>query len=124
MTTNIVTPPDLIQDHQHTILLIDVAPEDVETLAYLCSTHLEAFNIYLYKAGMGEQAWFDTVTDLADTIIINTQPTSISDVKDQLIHAEKSYHYGPKRFLGNDRHHNSVLDYFVHRANEETPVTE
>lgn len=119
-TTNFITPPDFVDDKQHTILLIDVDPVDVETLAYLCGGHNESFNIYLYKADMLNLAWLDEAAAKSDAIIINTVENDLSRIKDAYATKENAYHYGPKHFLNNKRQQNTVLDYFVNRAHDQS----
>lgn len=123
MTTNFITPPDYVEDRQHTLLLIDVEPSDVETLAHLCATHDESFNVYLYKEDLNDLKWMRDVAYRADAIIINTVQTGISNDKDMLVDLTKSYHYGPKNFLNNNRKLSSVYEYFVNRAHERKSDT-
>lgn len=118
MTTNFITPPDFVEDPNHNILLVDVDPVDVETLAFLCANHDESFNVYLYKEDTNNVEWLNQAALLADAIIVNTIETGLSSIKDRFVDAPKTYHYGPKNFLNNSRRHNSVLDYFIQRANE------
>ena len=122
-TTNFITPPDFVDEPKHTILLIDVDPVDVETLAYLCSGHNESFNIYLYKEDMANLPWLDEAAAKADVIIINTEPNGLSGIKDAYATKTHAYHYGPKHFLKNDRKFDTVLDYFVTRAQQNKAIT-
>lgn len=117
MTTNFITPPDFVDDDNFNILLIDVDPADVETLVYLCANHDESFNIYLYRAEHEDTLYMNRCADRANAIIINTEPNSLSQVKDHLVDLSKSWHYGPKRFMNRHRIEN-VLEYFINRANE------
>jgi hypothetical protein len=123
MTTNFITPPDFVSDPNHTILLVDVDPVDVETLAHLCAGHDESFNIYLFKEGMSELGWYDECVALAHAIIVNTNETELSPAKDQLVDMPKTFHYGPKNFLNNPRGLENFLDYFIQRANERQSQT-
>lgn len=118
MTTNFITPPDFVEDQQHTILLIDADPVDVETLAHLCATHDESFNVYLYKEDMNDTKWMSDVAYRADIIIINTIENGLSSEKDALVDLMKTYNYGPKNFLNNSRKLNNIYEYFVNRAND------
>lgn len=105
-------------DNQHTILLIDVDPVDVETLAHLCANHDEPFNVYLFKEGFEDTKWVGEVAYKADTIIVNTIENSITPIKDQYIGLQKTYYYGPKNFLNNERKLSNVYEYFVNRAHD------
>lgn len=118
MTTNIISPPDYVDEPNHTVLLVDTSYEDLELLAHLCSVHDENFNIYWYPAGANNLDWMNDVAHRADTILVNTEPNEFSFIKDRLAVLPKAYHYGPKNFLNNNHKHESVLDYFIRRANE------
>jgi hypothetical protein len=118
MTTNFITPPDFVEDPNYNILLVDVDPVDIETLAYLCAGHTEAFNIYMYKEDLDDILWFNDCVTRADAIIVNTENNSFSTIKDRLADLDKTFYYGSKRFLNNPRQCQTVLDFFVNRANE------
>ena len=123
MTTNFITPPDFVEDSQHTILLIDVDPVDVETLAHLCANHDEPFNVYLYKADMNNLKWMGDAAYRSDIIIINTIENELSPEKDPLVDLLKTHHYGQKNFLNNSRKLHNIYEYFVNRANERKSDT-
>lgn len=118
MTTNFITPPDFVEDPNFTIVLIDVDPADVETLAFLCAGHDESFNVYLYKEDMNDLLYLNSCVDRSDAVIINTVENGLSPTKDLLADLPKAHHYGPKRFLNNARNYENVFDYFIQRANE------
>mgnify|MGYP000028144963 FL=1 len=123
MTTNFITPPDFVDDPNYTILIVDADPADVETLAYLCAGHDEAFNVYLYRADMDNDLWLNQAADRADTIIVNTIDNKLSSIKDHFIDFPKTYHYGPKHFLHSARRCSTLLEYFVIRANDRKHQT-
>lgn len=123
MTTNFITPPDFVTDPNHTVLLVDVDPADVETLAFLCANHEEAFNVYLYKEDMDDTLYLNRCAERADAVIINTVDNSISHLKEHLALQGNSYYYGPKTFIQNPRKCQTVLDYFINRANERKQST-
>ena len=123
MTTNFITPPDFVDDPNYTILIVDADPVDVETLAYLCAGHDEAFNVYLYRADMDHDLWLNQAADRADTIIVNTIDNKLSSTKDHFIDFPKTYHYGPKHFLHSARRCSTLLEYFVIRANDRKHQT-
>lgn len=123
MTTNFITPPDFVDDPNHSILLIDVDPVDVETLAFLCAGHDEAFNVYLYNEDLDDINWLTRAAGQVDAIVVNTTNNSLSPIKDLFVGSPKSYHYGQKNFLNNDRKYNNVLEYFIKRAHERNNST-
>jgi hypothetical protein len=121
-TTNFITPPDFVDEPNHTILLIDVDPVDVETLAFLCGSHSESFNVYLYKEDLNNTSWLEEAAKRADTIILNTIENGLSDLKKLYALRETAYHYGPVQYNA-QRNHQTVLDYFVIRANDKSTNT-
>jgi hypothetical protein len=123
MTTNFITPPDFVDEPNHSVLLIDVDPVDVETLAFLCAGHDEAFNVYLYRTEFDDIAWLTKAASQVDAIIINTEDSTLSSTKDLLIGLPKTYYYGPKTFLNEDRKYTNVLDYFIQRSHERKHPT-
>lgn len=115
--TNFITAPDFVDAGQHTILLVDVDPDDIETLAHLCSGYSEAFNVYLYYAANDDIQWLTRAAALADTIIVNTIQNELSNIKDTYIVQGRTMYYGPKTFQ-NGTKCRTVLDYFANRENE------
>lgn len=122
-TTNFITPPDFVDEPNHTILLIDVDPVDVETLAFLCGSHNESFNVYLYKEDLNNISWLEQAADKADAIIVNTIENGLSELKEAYAMYEHGYHYGPVTY-NDKRKHQTVLDYFVNRAHELKSTTD
>jgi hypothetical protein len=116
-TTNFITPPDFVDEPNHTILLIDVDPVDVETLAFLCGSHNESFNVYLYKEDLNNISWLEEAAAKAETIIINSIENGLSELKEIYAARISSYHYGPVQY-NTQRNHRTVLDFFVNRAND------
>jgi hypothetical protein len=122
-TTNFITPPDFVDEPKHTILLIDADPVDVETLAFLCGSHNESFNVYLYKEDLNNLEWLSRAAYIADTIIVNTITNGLTSTKESFGALEKTYHYGPVTY-NEQRKHQTVLDYFVNRAHELQSATD
>jgi hypothetical protein len=110
--SNFVTPPDIVTDPKHTVLLVDVDQVTVQKIAMFCQTADAEFNVYMYNTEMGDDNWFFKVTALADAIIVNTDTSELSPVKDRLAEMSKSYYYGPKKFLTNNKVLVSPLQYF------------
>lgn len=103
MHSNFVTPPDFVNEPLHTILLVDASWEDLERVAMLCKSVGTDFNVYAYHSGMGNTEWMLEAALKSDAIIVNTEPTESSAVKDRLVDRPNAYHYGPKNFLNNRR---------------------
>jgi len=123
MATNFITAPDFVDDPNFNILIVDASPEEVETLAYLCSNHDESFNVYLYREDHSDILYLNRCADRADAIIVNTTENGLSTTKDHFVDMPKSWHYGPKRFLGNTRRIESVIEFFINRSNERKHST-
>lgn len=111
-TTNFITPPDFVDDKQLTVLLIDVEPVDVETLAFLCSSHTESFNVYLYREELNNEEWLAQAKERADVIIINTTENKLSATKEEYASDPRAYCYGPKKLSKANRELRTVFDYF------------
>lgn len=110
--TNFITPPDSVTNDNHTVVLIDATDEQLNHLAEYCRTASTSYNVYIYNNGMNDINWLNLALDAADAFIVNTEPNELSPVKDHIAESLKSWHYGPKRFLGNDRHINNLEKYF------------
>ena len=94
VNTNFITPPDILADKTHSVLLIDVLDFDVEELMTWTETADESYNIYLYNESMNNTEWLFTVAKQVDAVIVNLLPTKISELKKYIVNMEKSYHYG------------------------------
>lgn len=119
MYSNIITPPDFVTEQKHTVVLIDAEKNEIEQLASLCRQIDAEFNIYLYIASMDDQKWLSTAINLADTVIVNSSSTSVSDLKDQLCNQNKCWYYGEKTFANNTKKLANPTDYFVQYATKE-----
>jgi hypothetical protein len=115
--SNFITPPDFVDEKKHTVLLIDVHADDVQTLAMFCKTSPEFFNVYLYNYQMASEDWFGEARDRADAIIINTEVNTFSSIKDLLAELPTAWYYGPKSFLKNPNRIKSPIDYFIQYSN-------
>ena len=113
--SNFVTPPDILQDQDtvHTVLIIDADWIDVDAVAMFCKTSDEQFNVYLYSSDLNDITWLNKVYALANAVIINTDPSPISGMKDRWAEGKKSWYYGTKRFLKNQEHNiKKPIEYF------------
>lgn len=120
--TNFITVPDFVDTPQHTLLLIDVEPDDVETLAYMCSNYSESFNVYLYYASNNDIDWLTKALALADTVIVNSVQNELSNIKEAYITKDRTLYYGPKSFKYGNKCR-TVLDYFATREHERKSNT-
>lgn len=111
MHSNVITPPDFVNDKLHTVTVVDASVEDVELLARMCEVSDEMYNIYLYRTEMDDTEWLNSAVDRSDAVIVN------SDVLDNinLRGKEKTYYYGDKTFLVPATKINNPLEYFAFR---------
>lgn len=112
-TSNIITPPDFINDGSHSVLMIDPVQAEVEAVALYCSSVDVVFNIYVYLAEMNDTEWLVNVLPRVDAVIINTVPNGISGIKDKIAVQPNAYYYGPKRFLMNPKQVKNTIEYFA-----------
>lgn len=114
--SNFVTPPDFVNEAKHTVLLVDVVDDQVQSIGMFCKHTSAEFNVYLYNANMDDMTWFSQAVDRADTIIVNTIPNQFSPLKDIIAESPKACYYGPKAHLQNPRRINNPIDYFIEYA--------
>jgi cellulose biosynthesis protein BcsQ len=110
--TNFITPPDFVDEQKHSVLLIDADAQTIVSLSEWCQRANSEYNVYLYHHNVDNQDWLDKVVQLVDVIIVNTEPSSLTSLKDKMAMLQNAYHYGPKRFLGNNQHINVPEEYF------------
>ncbi len=110
--TNFITPPDFVANDNHTVVLIDATEQQVNQLAEFCRTAINSYNVYVYRNGMNDIDWLKSAMTQADAFIVNTEPNELSPVKDHIVDSVKSWHYGPKNFLGNSRRIAGPENYF------------
>ena len=110
--TSFITPPDFVHNDNHTVVLIDATDQQVNDLAEFCRTASISYNVYIYRNGMNDIHWLNSALALADAFIVNTEPNELSPVKDHITQSPKSWHYGPKNFLGNYRRIPTLENYF------------
>ena len=110
--TSFITPPDFVTNDYLTVVLIDPTEQQVDQLAEFCRTAINSYNVYIYRNGMNDLDWLNHALTAADAFIVNTEPNELSPVKDHIVDSPKSWHYGPKNFLGNSRRMASPENYF------------
>lgn len=124
MHSNFITPPDFISEALHTVLLIDPTWQELESIAVLCKTGETDFNVYVYDETMNDIDWLLKAANQADAVIVNTVPSSCSATKDRLVDLSRTYYYGPKNFLSNQKQIAHPQDYFIEyvRQQNTTPA--
>lgn len=111
--SNFITPPDFVDTANTSVLIVDAAWDDVETLALWCKEAHQSYNIYIYSDIMLDEAWLADAINAVDVVIVNTEDSAVSHVKNQLIKAANCWYYGPKKFLGNKQRMERPIDWFM-----------
>ena len=94
-------------------MLIDPSQETVFEIGEICKSVGTDFDVYIYTHIFNDLNWLETAFNVVDTVLIDTQPSGLSPVKDRLINHQKAYHYGPKKFLHNFKNISSAQEYFL-----------
>jgi hypothetical protein len=118
--TNFITPPDSVNEEKYTVLLVDVAAFDVEQLAIWCKTASQDFNVYLYSHTMDDVEWLSHAFAAADSVIINTELTPLTPIKDRLVSNDKVWYYGPKNFITNRKVIRYPAEFFIQLTKQTT----
>ncbi len=118
--TNFITPPDVIEPKENpiAITLIDAEWPDVEALAVWSQTSTVPFDVYLYHNLNQDLLWLDRVVGLSDYVLVNTDVNDFSAHKDRIAAIDKSWHYGEKTFLNNDRRVKNPIELFEQIARQ------
>jgi hypothetical protein len=114
MYSNFIGPPDFVDDdNNHTVLIIEPDQKTILDLGLICKSAGTDFNVYFYHHNFDDLAWLEKAFNRANAVIINTDPTPLSYIKDRLVDHPKSYIYGPKNFLGAMKKLESAQQYFI-----------
>ena len=111
--SNFITPPDVINESKHNVLVIDATLDEVQQLGLFCTNSPINFNIYLYNYTMNNLDWMALAGDRAHAIIINTEENSFTEIKEKLLDLSFCYYYGPKTYDFSPRKINRPVDYFI-----------
>lgn len=112
-TSNLITPPDFINNGSPNVTLIDPTQSEVEAVALYCSGIESTFNIYVYLTEMNDIEWLTKAIGESSAIVINTVQNSLSGFKDRIAVYPNAYYYGPKRFLMNPKQIKNPIEYFA-----------
>ena len=123
MNTNFITPPDVVDDERHSVLIVDADPTDIESLALVCANHNHAFNVYLYNHGMQDLEWLVSIASKVDTVIINNAGNGLSAIKQTLIALPNARHYGNEDLTEFDSKYCGVLEYFINYSDNNQHTT-
>ena len=109
MDSNLITPPDIVHNGLHSVALIDPEQIDVDAVVRFCQFSDTAFNVYVYTPNMDNVNWLSGAVNASDAVIINTRTDHYQD----LCLLDKTYYYGPKIFLENQKKLDDPLHYFA-----------
>jgi hypothetical protein len=113
MPSNIITPPDFVENENTNILIIDAELGDIENITLYLQTCFQYYNVYLYRDVMLDPDWLTRAIQLASSIIINTEESACQSAKNQLLQDPRTWYYGPQQFLGNRQKLSRPLEYFL-----------
>jgi len=109
MVSNLVTPPDIINNGLHSVLLVDPDKEDLDATIKFCQYSEQAFNVYVYTPNMDNLDWLTKVVQSSDANIVNTRS---EDYKNLWL-LDNTYYYGPRIFIENPRRLIDPIHYFA-----------
>lgn len=109
MFSNIITPPDFIDNDLHTITILNCDDKDIELLYHACKYLDRSINVYLYRSAMNDTVWLNTAIDRSHYIVVN----DIDDNFNELLFKENVFYYGIKNYISPAIKINGVLDYFA-----------
>lgn len=109
MFSNIITPPDIIDNDLHTITVINCDEKDIELLYHACKYLDRSINVYLYRSAMEDMAWVNDAIDRSNHIVVNDIDTKFSE----LLMKENVFYYGTKNYVSPAVKINGILDYFT-----------
>lgn len=113
MHSNLVTPPNIVDNGVHSVLIIDPEQPDLDAVLRFCQFSENSFNVYVYTPNMNNVTWLSQAVNTSDAIIINTRTDDFKD----LCLLVKTYYYGPKNFIENQRKILDPLHYFAAHVN-------
>jgi hypothetical protein len=112
--SNFITPPDFVDDDSRpSVIVIDAAWDDIEVLALWCKTADRSYNIYIYSDVMLDEEWLVNSINRCQYVILNTEDSDVTHIKNKLIKAPNCWYYGPKKFLANSQRINRPIDWFL-----------
>jgi hypothetical protein len=109
MVSNLVTPPDIVDNQLRSVLLVDPSQTDLDAVIKFCQYATEIYNVYVYTPNMNDLTWLSRAVDASDAVIVD----SSSDTYKELCLLDKTYYYGDKLYLENPRKITDPLHYFA-----------
>jgi hypothetical protein len=109
MDSNLITPPDILDNGLHSVTLVDPEQQDVDAIIKFCQYSYVPFNVYVYTPNMENLDWLDKAIQASDCVIINSRTNDYM----QYCLLPQSYYYGSQNYLENPRKLVDPLHYFV-----------
>jgi hypothetical protein len=113
MVSNLVTPPDIVSNELHSVLLVDPDQTDLDAVIRFCQYADSVFNVYVYTPNMNNADWLNQAVDSSHAVIVNTRTLDYKDI----CGLDKTYYYGDTVLLGNQRKLSDPLHYFAAQVN-------
>ena len=113
MVSNLITPPDVIDNGLHSVLIVDPVSADVDAVIKFCQYSQQAFNVYVYTPNMNNPDWLSKAANISDAIVVNSN----SNEHKSLCLLDKTYYYGDQLYLENPRKIPDPLHYFATQVN-------
>ncbi len=109
MVSNLVTPPDVVDNGLHSVLLVNPEQTDLDAVIRFCQYSDQLFNVYVYTPNMNNEIWLNQAVLASDAILVNAKSNEYKD----LCLLDKSYYYGDCVYLENTRKIHDPLQYFA-----------
>ena len=71
MPSNLVTPPDLVDNDNRTAIVVNATWDEIESLHLWLATAYQDWNIYLYNHTMEDLAWLAQAVSRAEVVVVN-----------------------------------------------------
>lgn len=69
LNSRFITYPDVLtKSTNHTVVIINPQPTDIEAVGYFCKTSLKEYDVYLYNI-VDEYSWLESVSVNADKVL-------------------------------------------------------
>lgn len=111
MLSNLITPPDIVANQMHSVLLVDPEQTDVDAVIKFCQHSDQTFNVYVYTPNMDNLGWLNQAVAATDVVIVNSRTLDYKDI----CRLDKTFYYGDTVLLGNQRKLSDPVQYFLYR---------
>ena len=113
MDSNLVTPPDFVENNALSVLLVDPDHAELDAVIRFCQYADQVYNVHVYTPNMDNLDWLQQAVDTCDTVIVNSRSSDF----EHLCLLEKTHYYGDKIYSENPRQLTDPLHFFAVQAN-------